>query len=104
MKQIMLWLLLLCSTAALATVNTQTYSVSYTCAGGFGPYPFNFPISDPTALTVNLDGTVLAPSSYTTVAVNNNYNNGGSVTLGAGFPCTTGTLVLERMTPIKIGR
>ena len=87
--------------SAGATVGTQTYSVTYTCTGGFGPFPFNFPISDPTALTVTMNGALLPSTDYTIVPVNNNYVNGGSVTLGASFPCTSGwALVLTRVTPV----
>jgi len=100
MKRALLWLILLGCPTAWATVPDVPYSVTYTCSGGFGPYVFNFPISDPTALTVTLAGTVLTPTSYTVVPLNNNYNNGGSVTLGTLYPCTVGTVVLTRVTPI----
>ena len=101
MKRAILCILLLCSTAALATVNTQTYTESFTCTGGYGPFPFTFPISSTTALTVTMNGTQLLTANYTVVPVNNNYNNGGNVTLGILYPCTAGwTLVLTRETPI----
>ena len=101
MKRLALLMFLMCSTAVLATVTTQTYTVAYTCSGGFGPFAFTFPISDPTALTVTMNSVLLSPSDYTTVAVNNNYNNGGSVTLSGSFPCTAGwPLVLARVTPV----
>lgn len=97
----LLFLLLLLTGAAYATVPAVPYSVTYTCTGGFGPFAFTFPISDPTALTVNLNGVQLASTSYTVMSVNNNYNNGGKVTLGGAFPCTSGyTLILTRVTPI----
>jgi hypothetical protein len=45
-----------------------------------------------------MNGTLLPSTSYTVVPVNNNYNNGGSVTLGG--PCTSGwLLVIARVTP-----
>src|ERR1035438_5222849 len=101
MKRILLWLLLLCCVGtAWATVPNVSYTVTYTCTGGFGPFTFNFPISDPTALTVTMNGTLLPSTDYTTVPVNNNYNNGGSITLGGSFPCTFGwSLILARVTP-----
>lgn len=101
MKRLFLLLLLLGGTA-WATVSVVPYTVTYTCTGGFGPYAFTFPISDPTALTVTLNGVLLGSTSYTVVPVNNNYNNGGNVTLGGSFPCTSGfILVLTRVTPIS---
>src|SRR5271165_6360587 len=102
MKRVLLWLLLLlCSTVAWATVGTQNYTVTYTCTGGLGPYPFTFPISDPTALTVTMNGNLLPSTDYTIVSVNNNYNNGGSITLGGSFPCQAGWfLILARVTPV----
>ena len=103
MKRILKLLLLLClPITAWATVPIVPYTVTYTCAGGFGPFSFTYPISDPTALTVTLNGTLLATTSYTVIPVNNNYNNGGSVTLGGSFPCTSGQLlVLTRVTPLS---
>ena len=99
MKRALLLALLLFATVASATVTTQTYSVSYTCIGSTGPFAFAFPISDPTALTVIQNGVVLAPALYTTTPVNNDYNNGGSVTLLSA--CTSGYVqVLSRVTPI----
>ena len=102
MKRILLWLLLLCCVGtAWATVPNAPYTVTYTCTGGFGPFPFTFPISTPTALTVTMNGTLLPSTDYTIVSVNNNYTNGGSVTLGGSFPCTIGwQIVLARATPV----
>lgn len=100
MKRIMLWILLLCLTGtACATVSNLPYTVTFACTGGYGPFPFSFPISDPTALTVTLNGTLLPPTAYTVISVNMNYANGGSVTLGSLYPCTQ-TLVLTRVTPV----
>lgn len=100
MKRILL-MLLLCCMGAWATVPSVPFTVTYTCSGGFGPFPFNFPISDPTAMTVTLNGVLLPTMGYTVVALNNNFNNGGSVTLGASHPCVSGQLlVLTRSTPI----
>ena len=101
MKRLLLLLMLCFSGMAWATVPAVPYTVTYTCTGGFGPFAFTFPITDPTALTVKLNGVLLASTSYTTIPVNNNYNNGGNVTLGGAFPCTAGQpLVLTRVTPI----
>ncbi len=69
-----------------ATVTTQSFSVSFTCTGSAGPYPFAFPISAPTALTVTENGAVVNPANYTIVPVNNDYENGGSVTLNTACP------------------
>lgn len=102
MKRILLWLILLCGTGmAWATVPLAPYTVTYTCTGSQGPFAFTFPISDPTAMTVTLNGTQVPSTGYTITPVNNNYSNGGSVTLGVGYPCTSSyTLVLTRTTPI----
>ena len=99
MKRILLLLFALVSVAAHATVTTTTLTVSYGCTGSTGPFAFTFSISDPTALTVTQSGTVLAPTSYTIRPVNNNYDNGGSVTLNAACPSPQ-TIVLTRNTPI----
>src|SRR5271166_4363401 len=98
-KRIALLMVMMCATVALATVTTQTYTVSYTCTGSTGPFPFSFPIYDPTALTVVQNGVTLSPAVYTTIPVNNDYTNGGSVTLLSA--CTSGYVqVLVRQTPI----
>lgn len=98
-KLLLLLLLLMCSSALWATVPSGSFSVTYTCTGSVGPFAFNFPISDPTALTVTENTIVLSPASYTIVPVNNNYNNGGSITLLSA--CTSGwQLILARNTPI----
>ena len=102
MKHSLLWLLLLVGSVPVwATVPVVPFTVTYTCTGGYGPYSFAFPISAANTLTVTLNGVLLSSTSYTVIPVNNNYNNGGNVTLGGGFPCTTGTLVLTRVTPIN---
>ena len=94
-----LFLLVLISSAAFATVTNQSVSVTFSCSGSTGPYPFSFPISDSSALTVTQDGVVLSTSAYTVTAVNNNFANGGSVTLNT--VCNGGsTLVLSRVTPV----
>jgi len=82
-----------------ATVQDTTFTVTFNCTGTTGPYSFVFPISDPTALTVTQSGTVLASTAYTVAPVNNNYANGGSVTLITACPAS-GTLVLSRNTPL----
>lgn len=101
MRKILLLTLAILTIAvgAQGTVTNQSTSVSFTCTGSTGPFPFTFPISDPTALTILENNVALAPASYTVVPVNNNYENGGSVTLGTA--CTSGgTLVIERTTPL----
>lgn len=102
MKRLLTLLLLLgCAGIAHATVPAVPYTVSYTCTGGFGPFAFTFPITNAAALTVTLNSVLLSSTSYTVVPVNNNYNNGGNVTLGGGYPCTAGQpIVLTRVTPI----
>src|ERR1039457_6843415 len=102
MKHTLLWLLLLCCAGtAWATVGNQTFTVTFTCVGGYGPFPFAFPISDPTELTVTMNGQLLPSTFYTMSSVNNNYANGGSVTLGGSYGCQAGwPLVLARVTPI----
>jgi hypothetical protein len=92
-------LLLSLPVAGWGTVTTQAINMSFTCTGSTGPYPFTFPISTPTALTVTENGAVVNPANYTIVPVNNNYENGGSVTLNTACPSGQ-TLVLERMTPL----
>src|SRR5580658_4057564 len=98
-KAIALLVVPLATALAHATVTSTATSVTFTCTGSTGPYPFTFPISDPTAMTVTQSGTVIAPGNYTIAPVNNNYNNGGSVTLNSACP-NTETLVLQRITPI----
>jgi hypothetical protein len=78
-----------------ATVTTTAFSVSYTCTGSTGPYWFTFPISSPAAMTVTQNGTALASTAYTIASVNNNYENGGNVTLNSSCPSGQ-TLVLQR--------
>ena len=92
---------LLTACAACATVADNPYIATFTCTGSQGPFPFTYSISDPTAMTVTLNGSVVPTTGYTIQPVNNNYNNGGNVTLGAGYPCTASLrLTLERDTPI----
>jgi hypothetical protein len=83
---------------ARATVTSQSTSVTFTCTGSVGPYAFTFPISDAASLTVIKAGTTLASTAYTIAPTNNNYANGGKVTLNTA--CSTGTLVLQRNTPL----
>ena len=96
--QAVLIFMLLLPVAAWGTVTGQSLSVSFICSGSTGPYPFTFPISDVTALTVIQAGSALAASAYTVSPVNGNYANGGSVTLTTA--CSTGTLILQRITPL----
>jgi len=98
-KRVLLFLMLLMSSVAFATVTNQSVSITFSCSGSTGPYAFSFPISDPTALTVTQDGVVLSSSTYTVTPVNNNYANGGSVTLNVACNSPS-TLVLERVTPV----
>lgn len=100
MKRLFGFLLVLAAVAtAHATVTTTSLSVSFTCTGSTGPFRFVFPISDPTALTVVQNGTLLSPTAWTSVPVNNNYDNGGSVSLNTVCPAGQ-TLVLQRVTPV----
>ena len=92
-------LLIFAAAVAHATVTTGNLTVSFTCTGSTGPFPFTFPISDPTALTVTQNGTVLSSSAYTMTPVNNNYSNGGSVTLNSSCP-NPQPLVLTRISPV----
>ena len=81
------------------TVLSLNVNVTYTGTGSVGPFSFNFPISTPQALTVIQNNAVLPETSYTIAPVNNDYDNGGQVTLNA--PCPVGqTLVLQRITPL----
>ena len=81
------------------TVIALNTNVTYTSTGSVGPYAFNFPISDPTALSVIVNGSQLASTAYTVTPVNNNYDNGGSVTLNSP-PVTGQKVVLQRSTPL----
>jgi len=50
-------------------------------------------------MTVLVNGVALPSASYTIIPVNNNFDNGGNVTLSTA--CTSGsTLILNRVTPI----
>lgn len=100
-KRILLAALLFCAGIAHATVPNVPYTVSYTCTGTSGPFAFSFPISDPTAMTVTINGVLIAPSGYSVVALNVNFNNGGIVQLGTAGPCPVGQpLTLTRVTPV----
>lgn len=81
---------------SVITLNT---SVTYTSAGSVGPYPFDFPISTAAALKVIQNNVVLASTAYTVTPVNNNFDNGGSVTLITA-PTAGQTIVLQRSTPL----
>ena len=81
------------------TVISQNTSVTYTSTGSVGPYAFNFPISSPAALTVIVNGTAQPSIAYTITPVNNNYDNGGSVSLNTA-PSSGQSVVLQRLTPI----
>lgn len=81
------------------TVIAQNVSVTYTSAGSAGPYAFNFPISTAGALSVTVNNVVQPPTAYTVTAVNNNFDNGGSVTLNAAPPSGQ-VVVLKRTTPL----
>ena len=101
MKHIILLLCLLLSYVGItsAQVLNVPYTVTYNCTSGFGPYPFAFSISDPTSMTVTLNGTLLPSTAYTVTPVNNNFLNGGNVTLASGYPCQSGwQIILTRST------
>jgi hypothetical protein len=97
-------LALLFPLSALAAVTSTNSSVIFTCSGSQGPYPFSFPVvPDSTALQISetdLSGTVtiLPSTAYSTTAVNNDYKNGGGVTITAGCPSGY-TLTIKRITP-----
>jgi hypothetical protein len=83
----------------LSTVASTTHSVSYSCTGTTGPFTFSFPIYESTDLTVveSLSGSDITITSYTVAPVNNDYMNGGSITLGTA--CTWGyTITISRDT------
>lgn len=81
------------------SVIAQNTNVTYISTGSVGPYGFNFPISDPSAIKVIVNGVLLYAPLYTIQPVNNNYDNGGSVTLVSGPPAGQ-TVVLQRATPL----
>lgn len=81
------------------SVLTQNFTVTYVSTGSVGPYAFNFPISDPTALKVIVNLVVQASTAYTITPVNNNYDNGGSVTLNTTAPAGQ-YVTLQRSTPL----
>ena len=82
-----------------ATVITTNTSVTFTCTGSVGPYPFNFSAAGANTITVTQNGVVLGAAFYTVVPVNNNYDNGGSVTLNSACP-NGQTLIVARATPV----
>ena len=101
MKHIILLLCLLLSCVGItsAQVLNVPYTVTYNCTSGYGPYGFVFSISDPTSMTVTLNGTLLPSTAYTVTPVNNNFLNGGNVTLQSGYPCQSGwQITLTRST------
>jgi len=101
MKRILVFLFaLLCPLVGHATVTTLYNSASFACTGSTGPYPFTFPISDPTAMTVFQNGVTVPSTSYTIIPVNNAYKNGGSVTLAVACPSGGTLLLLQRKTPL----
>jgi hypothetical protein len=81
------------------TVISLNTNVTYTSTGSVGPYGFNFPIAGPAALLVIVDNTTLPSTSYTIAPVNNDYDNGGSVTLNSP-PAVGVPIVLQRSTPL----
>lgn len=84
------------------SVTSLNTNVTYIGTGSVGPFSFNFSLSSPAALKVIQNNVLLASTAYTIVPVNNNYDNGGLVTLNA--PCPVGqTLVLQRSTPLTQG-
>jgi hypothetical protein len=90
---------LVLAASAHATVVSQATSVTFTCTGSVGPYPFTFSVSAANAITVTQNSVVLPSSAYAVKPVNNNYDNGGSVTLNSACP-NTQTLVVSRTTPL----
>ena len=96
---VLIFALLLSPVVAFATVTGTATNASFTCTGSTGPFPFTFPIDTAAAMTVVQNGAVLAPGNYTVAPVNNNYDNGGSVTLNTACP-TGQMLFLQRVTPI----
>jgi hypothetical protein len=84
---------------AHATVTNQNVSVSFTCSGTTGPFPFTFPISSAGSITVVQNQVILAPGTYSVTPVNNNFSNGGNVTLNVSCPVGQ-PLVVTRMTPM----
>lgn len=91
--------LMLAGLPACATVVSQNISATFTCTGTAGPFAFTFSVSAANAITVNQNGTVLSPTTYVVTPVNNNYDNGGSVTLNAACP-NAQTLTITRTTPL----
>ena len=81
------------------SVLTTSTNVTYTSTGSVGPYGFNFSVSTPAALTVIVNNVTLLSTAYTTTPVNNNYDNGGSVTLNNAPPAGQ-TVVIQRATPL----
>ena len=89
--------LLFCG-VSFGTVVSPTHTVSYTCVGTTGPFSFTFPIYTSTDLTVT-ESNIGVLTGYTVTPVNNDYMNGGSVTLANA--CTSGdTITITRTTTI----
>ena len=89
--------LLFCG-VSFGTMVSPTHTVSYTCLGTTGPFSFTFPIYTSTDLTVT-ESSIGVLTGYTVTPVNNDYMNGGSVTLANA--CTSGdTLTITRSTTI----
>jgi hypothetical protein len=105
MKRIALLLAsLLIPALALGAVTATTQKVQYTCAGTTGPFTFAFPITATTDLNVVVtdasanDTTLVLTTNYTVSAVNNDFAQGGSITLVSA--CTSGyTLTIKRYIP-----
>jgi hypothetical protein len=81
------------------TVLSTNVSVTYTGSGTVGPFAFTFSISSPAAMTVYVNNTLQSSSAYTIAPVNNNYDNGGSVTMIAPVP-NGQPIKLQRSTPL----
>lgn len=81
------------------SVISQNISVTYISTGSVGPYSFNFPISSPDSLKVLVNNAVLTSDNYIITPVNNDYDNGGSITLNTA-PLSGQTVTLQRSTPL----
>jgi hypothetical protein len=81
------------------TVIAQNVSVTYTSTGSVGPYAFNFPVSSDDSLTVIVNSAAISPALYIVKPVNNNLDNGGSVTFLTAPPAGQ-SVVIQRSTPL----
>lgn len=81
------------------SVIAQNTNVTYVSTGSVGPYGFNFPISGPEAMKVIVNGVLVYSTLYIIVPINNNYDNGGYVTLNSAPPGGQ-TVLLQRDTPL----